>query len=136
MNCQFVQSIANSFNCCSCGTVIQVKPIAALAMIDEGEVDWKVICINMADPLAAEIASLEDCERVLPGQVDAVREWFTWYKATDETGKRMPDKEPNVFGFDGRALDTAAALGVIQEAHTTWVALMLRQVAPGKLKLA
>jgi hypothetical protein len=31
-----------------------------------------------------------------------VREWFTWYKALDASGKRIPDSEPNVFGFEGR----------------------------------
>merc|ERR1719261_1502184 len=36
------------------GTVATVKPLGALAMIDEGELDWKIIAINTADPLAAK----------------------------------------------------------------------------------
>ena len=39
------------------GSVIVCKPLAALAMIDEGEVDWKVIVINVADPKAAKVTS-------------------------------------------------------------------------------
>lgn len=35
-----------------CGTVITFKPLAALAMIDEGEVDWKIIGINTAGSVA------------------------------------------------------------------------------------
>ena len=34
---------------------IKCKPLAALAMIDEGEVDWKLIVINVADPLADKV---------------------------------------------------------------------------------
>jgi len=34
----------------STGAVYAVKPIAALAMIDEGELDWKVIAVSAGDP--------------------------------------------------------------------------------------
>lgn len=56
-----------------CGAVIAFKPLAALAMIDEGEVDWKVIGLNMADPSAASINSLAELEAAMPGQIDEVR---------------------------------------------------------------
>ena len=56
-----------------CGAVIAFKPLAALAMIDEGEVDWKVIGLNMADPIAASINSLAELEAAMPGQIDEVR---------------------------------------------------------------
>ena len=118
------------------GSIIVCKPLACLAMIDEGEVDWKVIVINVADPRAASVDSLEDVERVFPGEVDAVREWFTWYKATDpETGERDEAKK-NVFGFDGAVLDTAKTWQVIREAHGTWTDLITRQVKAGARKLA
>jgi len=38
-----------------------------------GEVDWKVIGLNMADPLAASINSLAELEAAMPGQIDEVR---------------------------------------------------------------
>jgi inorganic pyrophosphatase len=37
------------------GAVRAVKVLGALAMIDQGETDWKVIAIDTADPLAASI---------------------------------------------------------------------------------
>ena len=43
------------------GSVIKCKPLAALAMIDEGEVDWKLIVINAADPLASQVHTLSPC---------------------------------------------------------------------------
>lgn len=42
---------------CSCGEVIKVKVLGVLAMIDEGETDWKVIAINVEDPEAKVLNS-------------------------------------------------------------------------------
>lgn len=39
---------------CSRGEIIQVKVLGILALIDEGETDWKVIVINVEDPEAAD----------------------------------------------------------------------------------
>lgn len=48
------------------GGVYQVKCVGAYAMIDDGELDWKVIAINTADPLAEKINDVEDVERCRP----------------------------------------------------------------------
>lgn len=42
---------------CSRGDVIRVKVLGILAMIDEGETDWKVIAINVEDPEANNLNS-------------------------------------------------------------------------------
>lgn len=39
------------------GQVIQVKVLGILALIDEGETDWKVIAINIEDPDALSLNS-------------------------------------------------------------------------------
>ena len=39
------------------GQVIQVKVLGILAMIDEGEMDWKVIAIDAEDPDAKTLNS-------------------------------------------------------------------------------
>uniref|UniRef100_A0A7S4M1T4 inorganic diphosphatase n=1 Tax=Prymnesium polylepis TaxID=72548 RepID=A0A7S4M1T4_9EUKA len=119
-----------------CGTVIRFKPLAALAMIDEGEVDWKIVGINLADASAAEINSLAELEAKMPGEVDAVREWFTWYKAINPAGERIEGSEPNVFEFGGKPLDTEATLKIVTEGHSCWHALVSRRCQAGKLKLA
>ena len=116
--------------------MIEFKPIAALAMIDEGEVDWKVVGLNMADPLAETIDSLEALEKAMPGQVDAVREWFTWYKATDPETLARDESKKNVFGFEGKPLDTATTMDIIEVAHESWANLVLRKVPAKKLQLA
>lgn len=48
------------------GEVYPVKPLAVLAMIDEGELDWKVVAIRADDPKAAEVNDIDDVERVFP----------------------------------------------------------------------
>merc|ERR1719160_1729185 len=42
------------------GTITAVKPLGALAMIDEGELDWKVIAVAVDDPLAAKYNDIGD----------------------------------------------------------------------------
>jgi hypothetical protein len=34
------------------GSIVRVKILGVLAMIDSGETDWKVVCVNQYDPLA------------------------------------------------------------------------------------
>ncbi len=82
------------------------------------------------------MSTKEDVDRLFPGEIDKVREWFTWYKATDPaTGKRDESKK-NEFGFSGRALDTDATWDVIMEAHGTWANLVMRRVKAGARMLA
>ena len=45
----------------------KVKALGILAMIDEGETDWKVMCIDVKDELADKINNLEDLENLKPG---------------------------------------------------------------------
>lgn len=46
-----------------------MKVLGVLAMIDDGELDWKVIAIHTADPLAKELNDISDVEAKLPGTV-------------------------------------------------------------------
>jgi len=45
------------------GSVYKVKPLGVFAMIDDGELDWKVVAINSEDPKAALVDDVEDVER-------------------------------------------------------------------------
>lgn len=108
------------------GSITPVKPIGMLAMIDDGELDWKLIAIRKDDPLAAEINSVEDLEAKMPHQVDGIREWFRWYKTPD-------DKPLNAFGFDEKCLSTEESIEVIKETHAHWKALREGTTDAGKL---
>jgi len=105
------------------GTVAEVKPLGVIAMIDDGELDWKVIAIATDDELAKEYNDIDD----VPDAVkDGIREWFRWYKTPD-------DKPLNGFGFDEKWLDAKEAGEVIEETHVAWKKLRSGDTEAGKL---
>lgn len=53
-----------------------------MALLDEGETDWKVIVVDVLDPLASKLNDIEDVERHLPGLVRATNEWFRYVSAS------------------------------------------------------
>ena len=46
-----------------CGAVYKVKVLGAYAMIDEGELDWKIVAIRTDDPMAPYLNDIDDVER-------------------------------------------------------------------------
>lgn len=48
------------------GEVLKIKPLAALAMIDEGELDWKIVAISLDDPKAHLVNDVDDVEKHFP----------------------------------------------------------------------
>lgn len=48
------------------GEILRVKPLGALAMIDEGELDWKIVAISLDDPKAALVNDVDDVEKHFP----------------------------------------------------------------------
>lgn len=97
------------------GEIKKVKVLGVMALLDEGETDWKLLAIDVRDPLAKEIngkctsiiknagltfsfsatlVDTNDIEQHFPGLIDATRRWFKIYK--------IPDGKPdNKFAFDG-----------------------------------
>ena len=98
------------------GSVYKVKPIGTLAMIDDGEVDYKVIVIRDDDPAAAKIHTVGDIETHFKGTITGIREWFRWYKTPD---KGVPQGK-NTFGYDETILDTKQTSIIIEETHAAW----------------
>jgi len=94
-----------------------VKVLGILCMIDEGEADWKVVVIDADDKWAPFLNDIDDVDKYLPGQLDAIREWFRTYKIPD-------GKPPNVFGLGERFMDKAYALQVIKECNQSWKELI------------
>lgn len=65
------------------GQIVAVKVIGALALIDEGETDWKIITINVEDPRAPFINTVKDLERNKKGALFAIKDFFVNYKTPD-----------------------------------------------------
>ena len=53
------------------GDVLPVKILGAIALIDEGETDWKLIAIDTRDPMADELHDVRDVETHMPGLIEA-----------------------------------------------------------------
>ncbi|KAG0171187.1 Inorganic pyrophosphatase [Apophysomyces sp. BC1034] len=103
------------------GQVKQVKALGVLALLDEGEMDWKIIAIDINDPLADKVNDIHDVERYFPGLLDLSRQWLKIYK--------IPDGKPaNEFAFGGEYKDKAFATSVILETHEAWKRLIQGKV--------
>lgn len=85
------------------GSVITVRPIGVMRLLDDGERDDKILAVRTAGPFS-EVTSLAELERDYPGLTEIVRIWFTSYKGP----KRLESS-----GFE----DETAAMAVVQEAN-------------------
>lgn len=142
---------------CSRGEVIKVKVLGTLALIDEGETDWKVIVINTDDPDAADYngreetqqqdqqmhklvalsgfflsscrcdADIDDVRRNKPGYLEATVDWFRRYK--------VPDGKPeNQFAFNGDFKDRVTIKKWAQpsDQHSPFSASLLKETGAKK----
>ncbi|KAL4242511.1 PPase family protein [Abortiporus biennis] len=99
------------------GQVKQVKVLGIMALLDEGKTDWKVIVVDVCDPLASKLNDIEDVERHLPGLIFSTNEWFRIYK--------IPDGKPeNSFAFSGEPKNKKYATEIIHECHEAWRGLI------------
>jgi len=99
------------------GDIYPVKILGTIALIDEGETDWKLIAIAKDDPMADKLNDINDVEQHMPGFLAATREWFRIYKVP--TGK--PE---NQFAFNGEFKDREFAHKIIDETHEFWKKLV------------
>ncbi|CAM9843899.1 unnamed protein product, partial [Chrysoparadoxa australica] len=97
------------------GSVVPVKVLGSLELIDQGETDHKVIAIRESDPQAGLIESVDDLERLKPGTLAMLLDWMKNYKTSD-------GKPPNIMASDiPRSKDRAQDL--IQSMHRRWASL-------------
>nr|CAD1828231.1 unnamed protein product [Ananas comosus var. bracteatus] len=102
------------------GDVIKVKPLAAVALIDEGELDWKIVAISLDHPRASLVNDANDVEKHFPGTLTAIREWYRDYK--------IPEGKPPT--------DSVSAIRqVITKTNESWRNLVEGSVPSGELSL-
>jgi len=91
-------------------------------MIDEGETDWKIVCIDVNDPLAEKLNDASDIEKVMPGKLNEVFTFLRDYK--------IPDGKPaNQFAFNNELKDKKFAIEVTEETHHEWQNLVAGKIA-------
>ncbi|CAO1430253.1 unnamed protein product [Diamesa serratosioi] len=108
------------------GEVMQIKILGTLALIDEGETDWKLLAIDVNDPLADQMEDVTDIDKFFPGLLRASVEWFQFYK--------VPDGKPeNQFAFNSEAKNAAFAKNIVSETHQFWQRLVNKEVESTKI---
>lgn len=101
----------------SMGDIKEVKILGSLALIDDGEMDWKILTIDINDPLSCKVNNLSDVQIYFPGLLESTKRWFKDYKIP--TGK--PE---NKFAYDGKYIDAHETLKVIEKCHKSWRGLI------------
>jgi len=100
------------------GTVCPVRVLGALPMVDDGEIDWKVL-VWKAD-VADGPKDAQELEEKFPYLISGVREWFRWYKAKDGVMNRFLTED---------LTSTADTQAVLEEAHEDWHRCYMAQMA-------
>ena len=91
------------------GFVVEARPIGMLKMIDDGEPDFKVLCVQKKNPRYANIKSIIDIEATHEHSLKEIAHFFQTYK--DLQGKKV-----EIQGWEGKD----AALAEIKKAQTAY----------------
>lgn len=102
------------------GTVTPIRVLGSLELIDEGEVDHKILGIALSDPLASQVHNLDDLERVKPGIIAKLIHWLKFYKTSD-------GKPPNSLAREEPA-SKYEAIDIIAHTHGSWNDMMTSHV--------
>lgn len=74
------------------GSLVRVRPVALMNMIDSGEADDKIIAVPVDDPRFEKISDLKD---INPHTVKEIEHFYSTYK-------KLQNKEVTVSGFKGK----------------------------------
>ena len=72
-------------------SLLAVRPVGMMHMVDDGENDEKIICVHLDDP---EFRSYEHYEQLPEHRLNELRSFFEDYK-------KLEDKQVDVSDFDG-----------------------------------
>jgi inorganic pyrophosphatase len=89
-----------------CGSVVTVKAIGMMDMVDSGEVDNKILCVPVKDPRFKDINSLEDISSHVLAEI---KNFF-------ETYKELQGKKVEIKGFG----DKKAALAELENTRSVY----------------
>jgi len=84
--------------------------LGVAGLIDQGELDCKILAIEVNEAEERRIRNLADYNRVNPGAVEEILEWFRDYKTWE--GKRR-----NKYAWNGEVMGQERAREIISESH-------------------
>jgi inorganic pyrophosphatase len=96
------------------GAVVRVKILGALGIVDGDMIDYKLIGVDSSSPIAAQLNSLDDVDKMFPDLIAATRGFFRYYKYPSISD----------IAFNGDYKDAAATEKIIDDANQDWNALI------------
>ncbi|KAI8094848.1 inorganic pyrophosphatase [Gilbertella persicaria] len=99
------------------GEIKQVKILGILGLLDQEETDWKVVVIDIRDPLADQLEDIDDVDKFMPGYLQQTNHYFKTYKLPSG-GKE------NDIAFDGKAQNKSFATDIVFGTHEEWKLLV------------
>ena len=109
------------------GSVYKAKVLGCLAMLDDGEADYKVIVIDVDDERIADFDDIESVEKNCPGFLQNLYNWFRDYKKPD-------GKKENSFALGGKYQNADFAKKIIEEAAEKYKKFM-KKGGDGKISM-
>ena len=77
--------------------LVNCIPIGGLRMLDNGEVDDKVIAVLKDDPIYGEIRDVNDCPKKI---IDELKHYFLTYKGIPEEGQKSAVEITEIYGYE------------------------------------
>ncbi|ODV61024.1 inorganic pyrophosphatase [Ascoidea rubescens DSM 1968] len=111
------------------GDIYKVKVLGALALIDDGEIDWKIISINCNDPLSKHLSDINDINKIMPNYLNHLKNWFKNYK-------KPMNKPENKFAFNGEYLNSDKAIEIISKCYSNWQQLISSKYSNAELNIS
>lgn len=103
------------------GSIVPVKVLGSMELIDEGETDHKIIVLRKTDGHFDYINTVQDLEKYRPGVVSKLVDWLKNYKTSDgKPQNRLKFEEPTT---------PSEAVRVIEEVSEFYRRLIAGEVA-------
>jgi inorganic pyrophosphatase len=113
VDCFDISTITNMCNISnmqiSAGTIIKVKVLGAIAMIDQNEMDWKIITINIMDPISKIYNNIYDIPKE---KIIEIIDFLQNYK--------VPEGKPKNNFYEKIVWSKREAIEIIEILHKEW----------------
>lgn len=94
------------------GDIIQLKIIGCIAMIDQGEMDWKIIGININDPCAEKYNDVHDIQNIQDKTLETLIDFLENYK--------IPEGKPKNAFHEEIIWSKEKTIDIIAHNHEEW----------------
>lgn len=84
--------------------------LGALGLVDLGELDWKILTLDVEEAKRLNIHNLGDALQKIPERLHYVRDFFQYYKT-------LEGKPENHYLENGRFFDQEEARDIVRDAH-------------------